>query len=78
MIYAHTRSRYQVSVYRTIGPLVLLPEPKAHRFSVRPLSVCHPQCSNIFSETAWSIKAKFCVKPLWVGELKFHRDIWVT
>ena len=26
-----TRPRYQVSVYRTIGPLVSSPEPKAHR-----------------------------------------------
>ena len=29
-----------------------------------------PQCSKI-SETAWPIKAKFCVGPLWVGERKF-------
>ena len=25
-----------------------------------------PQCLNIFSETTWPIKAKFCVEPLWV------------
>ena len=27
----------------------------------------HPQCSKIFSETAGPIKAKFYVKPPWVG-----------
>ena len=30
-----------------------------------------PQCSNIFSETAWPIKAKFYVEPPWVGGTKF-------
>ena len=35
-------------------------------------SVRRPQCSNIFfSETAWPIKAKFNVKPHWVGGTKF-------
>ena len=35
--------------------------------------VCRrPQCSNIFfSETAWTIKAKFYVEPPWVGGTKF-------
>ena len=29
-----------------------------------------PQCSNIFSETAWPIKAKFYLEPPWVGGTK--------
>ena len=33
--------------------------------------VRRPQCSNIFSETAWPIKAKFYVEPPWVGGTKF-------
>ena len=31
VVLCFTMPRYQVSVYRTIGPLVSLPEPKAHR-----------------------------------------------
>ena len=60
------------------------PEPKAHgeligyswsgvRPSVRPSSVVRPSLTitNIFfSETAWPIKAKFFVKPPWVGGTK--------
>ena len=34
------------------------------------LSVRRPQCSNIFSEIAWPIKAKFYVEPPWVGGTK--------
>ena len=30
-----------------------------------------PQCSKIFSETAWPIKAKFYVEPPWVRGTKF-------
>ena len=41
------------------------PASVVHRPSVRP------QCSNIFSETAWPIEAKFYVEPPWVGETKF-------
>ena len=42
----------------------------------RPSSVVvvvrrRPQCSNIFSETAWPIKANFNVEPPWVGGTKF-------
>ena len=29
-----------------------------------------PQCSNIFSETAGPMKAKFYVEPPWEGEMK--------
>ena len=29
-----------------------------------------PQCSKIFSKTAWPIKAKFYVEPPWVGGTK--------
>ena len=54
------------------------PEPKAHRwaFSIpmvrRPSYVVHrSQCSNIFSESAWPIKAKFYVEPPWEGGTKF-------
>ena len=39
--------------------------------SVRPSVRRRPQCLNIFSKTAWPIKAKFCVEPLWVGKTKF-------
>ena len=62
-----TMPRYQVSVYRTIGPLVSLPEPKAHgelivyqssrRACVRP----HFFKINI-SETSGSIATKFYLK----------------
>ena len=38
---------------------------------VRRPSVCRrSQCSNIFSETTWPIKAKFYVEPPWVGGTK--------
>ena len=52
---------------RLIGELIVYPCS-----SIRPSSssICCSQCSNIFSEAAWSIKAKFCVKPLWVGGTK--------
>ena len=75
------RQRYQVSVYRTIGPLVSSPEPKVMVW--RPWSsverrpsvvvvVRRPQCSNIFfSDTAWPIKAKFYMEPPWVEGTKF-------
>ena len=33
-------------------------------------TVGRSQCSNIFSETAWPIKAKFHVEPPWVGGTK--------
>ena len=39
-----TRPRYQVSVYRTIGPLVSSPEPKAHRSAY---SIPMVQCPSI-------------------------------
>ena len=35
MFCGFTRSRYQVSVYRTIGPLVSSPERKAHKVSLK-------------------------------------------
>ena len=77
-----SRPRYQVSVYRTIGPLVLLKiicflahlsQRLIGELIVYPWSdVCRSQCSNIFfSETAWPIKAKFYVEPPWVGGTKF-------
>ena len=47
---------------RLIGELIVYPWSGVRR---RP-SV-RPQCSNIFSETAWPIKAKFYVEPPWVG-----------
>ena len=47
---------------RLIGELIVYPWSGVHRHP----SV-HPQCSNIFSETAWPIKAKFYVEPPWVG-----------
>ena len=40
---------------------------------VRPsyVVVHRSQCLNIFSsETAWPIKAKFCVEPPWIGGKK--------
>ena len=41
--------------------------------SVRPSSVvCQFTFSNIFSETAWSIKAKFYVEPPWEGGTKVY------
>ena len=66
---AETRYRCQLSVYRTIGPLVyIIPMLR------RPLSssdgVRQP-FSKVFSETAWPIKVKCYEKPPWVGESKF-------
>ena len=50
----------QVSVYRTIGPLVSSPEPKAHSIPMLRPSFTF---SKIFSsETAWPIKAELHVE----------------
>ena len=50
------------------GELIVYPWSGVRRTSVR-----RPQCSNIFfSETAWSIKAKFYVEPPWVGGTKVY------
>ena len=61
----------------TLTSLFISPEPKAHRLAYsipmlrRPASVCClSTISNIFSETACPIKAKFYVEPLWVGGTK--------
>ena len=53
---------------RLIGELIVYPWSgvRRHLSSVR-----RPQCSNIFSETAWPIKTKFHVEPPWVGGTKF-------
>ena len=40
--------------------------------SVRPSSVRPFTFSNIFSETAWPIKAKFYVEPPWEGGTKVY------
>ena len=75
------RSRYQVSVYRTTGPLFFLAhlsrrltgELIGYPWIRRPSSssVCPFTFSNIFSsETAWPIKAKFYVEPPWEGGTK--------
>ena len=40
------------------------------RPSIVVISRCRPQCSKIFSKTAWPIKAKFYVEPPWVGGTK--------
>ena len=45
-------------------------DPDTHGSGVRP-PVCRPfTFSNIFSETAWPIKAKFYVDPPWEGGTK--------
>ena len=36
------------------------------------LSSVRPQCSNISSETAWPIKAKFHVESYWEGGMKVY------
>ena len=60
-----TRSRDQVSVYRTISPLVRLIA------YIRPLSsFCPPFSKIVFSENPWPIKAKFYVEPPWEGGTK--------
>ena len=57
-----------MSIYRTIGPLVSSPEPKAHgelkvNQSSRRLSVCPSTLSNMnISETSGSIITKFYLK----------------
>ena len=78
MFCALLTSRYQVSVYRTNGPLVFSsPEPLGSQGelivypSSRHPSVC-PPFSKIFSETAWPIKAKFYVEPPWEGGTKIY------
>ena len=72
----------QVSIYRTIGPLVSSPEPLGsqgelivYQWIRRPSVVRRRRrrrtsstISNIFfSETAGPIKAKFYLEPPWVG-----------
>ena len=55
---------------RLIGELIVYPGScVCHRHTLSV--VRRTQCSNIFSETAWSIKAKFYVEPPWVGGTKF-------
>ena len=69
-----TRPIYQVSVYRTIGPLVSSPELKAHKVSLkdRRPSVCVSVCvstlsnMNIF-EISGPIAIKFYLKHQWGG-----------
>ena len=53
---------------RLIGELIVYPWSGVRCPSV---VVRRPQCSNIFSETAWPIRAKFFVEPPWVGGTKF-------
>ena len=54
-------------------PLGSQGELKVYPWSgVRRPSVRRPQCSNIFSETAWPIKAKSYVEPPWVGGTKVY------
>ena len=61
----------QVSVYRTIGPLVSSPEPLGSQGELirRPSVVRRPSTISkiFFSETAWPTKAKFYMKHLWEG-----------
>ena len=77
-----TRPRYQVSVYRTIGPLVIIssPEPlgsqgelivyqSSRRLSVRRRRKQFQTSSS--PKTAWPIKAKFYVEHPWVGGMIF-------
>ena len=48
-------------------------DPASVRPSVRPSSVVRPfTFSNISSETAWPIKAKFYVEPPWEGGTKVY------
>ena len=53
------------------GPDPAAPHPRAAKPETLPTTLwlpAPPQCSKIFfSETAWSIKAKFYVEPHWVG-----------
>ena len=53
---------------RLIGELIVYPWSGVRR---RRPSISRPQYSNIFSETIWLIKAKFYVKPPWVGATIF-------
>ena len=53
---------------RLIGELIVYPWSSV-RPSVMVVRRC-PQCSNIFSQTAWPISAKFNVEPPWVGGTK--------
>ena len=74
LISMKARPRYQVSVYRTNGPLVSSTEPKAHRWAYSIPVLCCPWAATIsnvfFSKTACPIKAKFYVEPPWVGGIK--------
>ena len=63
------RSRFLAHLSRRlIGELIVYPWSGVRR---RPSVVRRSQCSNIFSETTWQIKAKFYVEPPWVGGRKF-------
>ena len=50
------------------GELIVYPCSVVRPSSVRPSSTI----SNIFSETAWPIKAKFYVEPPWEGGTKVY------
>ena len=54
------------------GELIVYPCSGVRRRRSRRPSVRRPQCSNISSETAWSIKTKFYVEPLWKGGTKVY------
>ena len=85
-----TRPQYQVSVYRTIGPMVSSPEPKAHRWAYsipmvrRPSSVRRPSVVVRNAQRSSSPKPLVRSKPnfMWsllgLGERYFVRGIWVT
>ena len=68
-----TRPRYQVSIYRTTGPLVSSPEPKAHgelivyQSSWRPCLRASTLININISETSGPIATKFYLKHHWYG-----------
>ena len=55
---------------RLIDELIVYPCSGVRRRRCR--RCCHPPFSNVFSETAWPIQAKFYVEPPWEGGTKVY------
>ena len=60
MLCSYTSPRYQVSVYRTIGPLVIISMQEDHWqihhdcFGLRILDIEHSRQDNLFSIISWN------------------------
>ena len=57
---------YHYFEFKCLCFFISSPEPKVQR----PASVSRPQFQRFFFETAWPMKAKFCVEHPWVNGTK--------